>query len=155
MASCIQGIDICIPTDGGVDPTAPPEQRLRGRILSFIQKVADSENLKFSIIYRELTNSTGLLVEAMDESIEPICRQMNQSVREPLGPRVSEQDVQLCQTSIIAQCMHPLIYLRHREVFLKRMPRKTLPLSKIDIEKISQHVFHFSLAGIQADKASD
>lgn len=135
--------------DGGVGPDAPPEQRLRGRILSLMRRAADPDNLEFDIVNKELANPTGLLAEVMHESVEPIRRQMNQLVSELLGGQASKEDVLLCQMSIIAQCLYPLVHMRNRNAFARSRRRGGLMLPEMDVEKIAEHVVRFSLAGIR------
>lgn len=127
------------PPDEGLTPGASPEQRLRGWIASLIRRAA-GESLEFDIIHREMANPTGLLGEVMRESIEPLRRGLAGVIRELLGPRASEQDVELCQMSIRSQCLDPMFARRHR--------RDGLDRGVVDIQAVIDHVAAFSLAGI-------
>jgi AcrR family transcriptional regulator len=138
------------PLDGGVAPDAPAEERLRGRILALLQRIFDPESLDFAIVHKELANPTGLLVEVMRKSIEPIRRGLEAIVRELLGEQASQRQVQLCQMSIRGQCFDLLARERRRRLFAQAgMPFEP---SQVDagIEAIADHITRFSVAGIRA-----
>ncbi len=137
------------PPDGGVAPGAPPEERLRGRILSLMRRVADPDSREFDMVQKELANPTGLLEEVMRDSLEPIRRDTYKVVRELFGSRAPKEDVWLCEMSIIAQCFHPLMRHRHRMMLSSKRPKGAPPLPRLDIERIAEHVVRFSLAGIR------
>jgi AcrR family transcriptional regulator len=71
------------PPEGGIAPEAPVEERLRGRILAFMQRIADPDNYEVEILHKEMANPTGLLTAG--------CRKMERCgrnasiVRELLG----------------------------------------------------------------------
>ncbi|MCD6365838.1 MAG: CerR family C-terminal domain-containing protein [Planctomycetes bacterium] len=134
------------PPDGGVSAEAPAEQRLAGRIRSAIQRMSDPVNHEFDIAYKERANPTGLLGEVMRESIQPMRREMGAIVRELLGPKAFAQQVELCQMSIIAQCLHSMIDLRHQ----KMLSESNAPPChfEFDVKEITDHIVRFSLAGI-------
>ena len=94
------------PPDGGVPPDAPAEDRLRGRVLSTVARMVDPDSHEFEIVQKEHANPTGLLAEVMRESIQPTRLSMREIVRELLGEEASDGQVQLCQMSIMAQCLH-------------------------------------------------
>ena len=53
------------PPDGGIPPEAPAQERLRGRILSFMQRIADPRTYELEIIHKEMACPTGLLRDVM------------------------------------------------------------------------------------------
>ncbi len=135
------------PADGGVAADAPAEARLRGRIGSLVERMSDPQTHEFDIVHKELANPTGLLVEVMRECIEPIRRGMRRIVRELLGEKASDQQVQLCQMSIIGQCFHPMMRERHRP--LLALEAKGAPgWPEFGIETITDHIVRFSLKAI-------
>ncbi|MCD4824199.1 MAG: CerR family C-terminal domain-containing protein [Phycisphaerae bacterium] len=139
------------PPDGGVGPDAPPEQRLRGRILSLMRKIVDPNNYGFEIVHRELANPTGLLTECVRELIGPVRLGMMAVIRELLGTNASEKQVQLCEMSILAQCFHAMARERRRKASSEK---KSLPIPfpfppEFDIEMMADHIVRFSLAGIR------
>ena len=137
------------PLDGGVPPDAPAEERLRGRIVSLMHRIADPETHEFQIAHKELANPTGLLAEVMRELIEPIRLGFFVVVRELLGEKAPESHVLLCEMSIMAQCLHILIHEQHRKIGAKGEQDPGPPPLDLDIDAIAQHVTSFSLAGIR------
>jgi TetR/AcrR family transcriptional regulator, regulator of cefoperazone and chloramphenicol sensitivity len=137
------------PPDGGVQAEAPSEQRLAGRVRSVIQRIVDPETHEFDIIQKEHANPTGLLVEVMQESIQPMRQKMEFIVRELLGDRASDQQVELCQMSIMAQCLHTMIHRRHHKMFSEGNAPPSCSYSKFSVDEITDHIVRFSLAGIQ------
>ncbi len=142
------------PPDGGVPPDAPAEERLHGRIQAMIHKFADKENPAFQIAHKEMAVPTSLLKEVKVECIGPLQEEMNNVLRELLGPEVPEQQVHFCQASIESQCFR---ILRHTRTSGSIQP-ETVSASSKDIEDdiagYADHVFRFSLAGIKAVRSS-
>jgi len=137
------------PPDGGVPSNAPAEQRLRGRILAAMQRLADPKSHEFEIIRKELANPTGLLAEVIRKSIEPLRHELGSIIRELLGECASEQQVLLCQMSIRAQCFDMMIREQHRKMFKANGMKISLLPEKLKIEDIADHVMRFSLAGVR------
>lgn len=135
------------PADGGVSPDASAAERLHGRILSIMRRMSDPENKVFDIVNREMSNPTGILTEVIHESIIPVRTGIESIVRELLGENSTEMDVQLCQMSIMAQCFHPIMASRHRKI-MKFKEGNESSISDLNIEKIADHVTHFSMDGI-------
>lgn len=137
------------PPDGGVAPDASPEERLHGRILSIMRRIIDPESHALDIVHKEMANPTGLLVEPMRRSMEPIFQGLNAVVRELLGPCATERQVRLCQMSIRAQCFGPLLRERRRKMAVPgKLPPGPEPLLD-DVETLAEHVTRFCLAGIR------
>jgi len=135
------------PPDGGIPDAAPGEERLRGYILSLMRRIIDPRNHEFEIVRKEMAHPTGLLSEVMRASIEPVGKALSGIIGEMLGPKASKRQVRLCQMSIMAQCLHPMM----RERFHKLLPANAgepSPL-KAGIEAVAEHVTMFSLAGIR------
>ena len=137
------------PPDGGVPAEASAEERLRGRIASILRRIADPESHEFEIVHRELASPTGLLAQVMRESIEPIRSGFLAVVRELLGGRASDQQVQLCQMSIRAQCLDLMMPLRLRGLSSEGPGCPVLQPLELDVEVIADHITRFSLAGLR------
>ena len=142
------------PPDGGVAADASAEEQLRGRVLSLMRRIVDPDCHEFEMVHKELANPTGLLVEVMRECIGPLRRGMANLVRQLLGDGATDTDVDLCQMSVIAQCLHPMIRLRYMKAGPKAHgPGARLlpgpPPPKVAIETLADHVVGFSLAGIR------
>ncbi|MCY2930340.1 MAG: CerR family C-terminal domain-containing protein [Planctomycetota bacterium] len=128
------------PPDGGVPADAPAARRLGGRIASLIRRAGSGDSIECEIIHNEMAIPTGLLAEVMREAIEPLRLGLADVIRELLGRRAREQDVELCQMSIRSQCLDPMFARRHR--------REGRELTGGDLEAVIDHVTRFSLAGI-------
>ena len=135
------------PPDGGVSPDATAQERLRGRILSIVRRIADPQSREFEIVQKELANPTGLLVDILRESIEPIQREMGAIIRQLIGDSASDDNIRLCQMSIMAQCLHLLIHKRrHPE---PGQPKSPIPMPlDFETDVLADHIVRFSLAGI-------
>jgi TetR/AcrR family transcriptional regulator, regulator of cefoperazone and chloramphenicol sensitivity len=139
------------PPDGGVSDDAPPEERLRADVTAILRRMADKNNKEFWFVQREFVNPTGLLEEVMKENIHPLQKRTEDLVRELLGPLISDTEVQFCETSIISQCINPMVMRRKWE---GKDVGKGGPPEINDIEVYADHVVKFSLAGIQAIRKS-
>jgi AcrR family transcriptional regulator len=147
------------PLDGGIKPSAPVRDRLRGRILAFMQRIADPDNHEVEIMHKEMANPTGLLTQALPQAIEPMRQGMRSIVQELLGEGASEQQVSFCVMSLVGQCFGPMLHLR-RASLAPGIPRPASPPFESDVEELADHVTQFSLAGIrgiheEANKASN
>jgi AcrR family transcriptional regulator len=134
------------PPDGGIPKEAFAEDRLRGRIVALMRRIADPETREFEIIHREMSNPTGLLSVVMHESILPLQKEFHKLIRELLGEAASDEEIQLCQMSILGQCMHPMMHYRRHQHFAGKMPP---PPPMPDIEVVADHIVRFSLAGLR------
>lgn len=136
------------PADGGVNADAAPEDRLRGRIRSFILKICDPENQAFLIVHKEMAVATKLLQEVMHECIRPLHMEMMSLLREILGPDIPEKAVSFCMAGVICQCLGTLRILQIHQC----SDENGLPIRDFireNIEEYIEHVFQFSLAGIR------
>ena len=109
------------PPDGGMAADAQAEDRLRGHIRALVGRFMDPTSRDLDIAHREMSNPTGLLAEVMHKSIEPLRRMHLGIVRGLLGPNATEQEVQLCEMSIHAQCFAALMHERHRRLAPQNM----------------------------------
>jgi len=137
------------PPDGGAPATAPPEDRLRGRIRAIVERIADPKSHEFDIVHKEFANPTGLLSEAMIQAIEPIQRGMTAVVQELLGPSVSSQQVMLCEKSIMTQCIHFLMSERFQQTLPESVRLPLPPPPNVDPQTLADHIFRFCLAGLR------
>jgi AcrR family transcriptional regulator len=135
------------PPAGGVPTEAPPAERLRGRILAFVRRIADPDSHDCRIIQREMATPTGLLANVIRDSITPLRRDLDATLRELLGKRASERQVRLCGTAIMAQCLGLLIQLRHRRRFAAKSAADPQAADST-IEEMADHITRFTLAGV-------
>ena len=137
------------PLDGGIPAEASAEERLRGRILAIMRRIIDPQSHEFDIFHKEMASPTGLLVKAIQESVEPIFQGIALLVGELLGKELREHEVQLCTMSIRAQCFGPLLHARRCKTAPGLPPTGLDPLLD-DVEQLADHVTRFSMAGIRA-----
>ena len=137
------------PPDGDVPASAAPEERLYGRILALMRRIADPKSHEFEIIHKELANPTGLLGEVVQKSIEPIRQGLRATVRELLGPKAPQRQVLLCMMSIRSQCFDEMFRTRRRRAFDEAGKTEDTSLLSLEIEDIADHIARFSLAGIR------
>jgi TetR/AcrR family transcriptional regulator, regulator of cefoperazone and chloramphenicol sensitivity len=135
------------PPDGGLRDNAPVEERFRAHVKATIERLADKNNKEFWFVQREFANPTGLLEEVMKQEIHPLQKKTESIAREFLGPSVSEQDVRFCETSIISQCVNPMIVHKKSQ---DKDKAQTEPQRIKDINAYAEHVLRFSLAGMKA-----
>lgn len=131
------------PPGSGVPADAPPETRLRGRILSLVRRAYDPACREFDLLHKEMSNPTGLLDEPMREVLTPLQQNMMAVIRELLGVQASDTDVALCAMSILAQCFHHLRHRRHRVI-----TPVDQHIVEIKPDVLADHITAFSLAGI-------
>ena len=142
------------PLDGGIPAGAPAEERLRGRILAIMRRIIDPKSHEFDICHKEVASPTGLLTQAMQESVEPIFKGLALLVGELLDKKPDEHEVQLCTMSIRAQCFGPLLHARHSKS-AQGLPLTDLEPLLEDVQQLAEHVTRFSLAGIRALRHRD
>lgn len=126
---------------------APPEIRLRAYIESLLHRVFDPGRPGWhaKIIARELAEPTRVLDLLLEEIARPLHRQLNEIVREILGPTVTDEDVRLCAVSIMGQC----VYYHHARAVLSRLYPEQQS-GPDDIARLVNHITEFSLAGLKA-----
>lgn len=138
------------PPDGGVPASASAEERLRGQIRALVHRTMDPHSIEFDIAQKEMGSPTGLLAEVMRRSIEPWRERFTGLVRELLGSRASEEQVELCAMSINAQCFGPLMRRRQRRACVAGGKSPDRARAPIEADVLADHVFQFSLAGLRA-----
>jgi TetR/AcrR family transcriptional regulator, regulator of cefoperazone and chloramphenicol sensitivity len=137
------------PSAGGVAPDAPAEERLRGWIVSFVRRLTDPACHDLEIAHKEMANPTGLLVETMREALDRMRQELSSILRELLGGKASDEDIEMCEMSIRSQCMNPMVLgKRHKPQEGAIPPPPGLPSLDVDPERIASHVVRFSLAGV-------
>ena len=134
--------DRIYPLHGGVPETAPAEERLRGRVQALLRRRGDRKKLAHlhNLRMMEMVNPTGLLEEAITEWRHKAREFTLEILRGLLGPKASRVDLELCEMSVISQCLMVHKRVRHRPY--------SFPVD--DVEGLVEHVMRFSMAGIRA-----
>ena len=134
------------PADGGTPFDAPAEQRLAGRIRSLMSRIDDDNSYFFAIINKEMSQPTQLLAEILAKEINPQRQAMMAIIKELLGSAATAHKVQYSHASIIGQCFH---FARMKHMLANCPSPFELP-HELDAKVYTEHVIHFSLAGIAA-----
>lgn len=134
------------PPDGGLPADAPPEARLEGYVRSFLWRLTDQGRPAWHglLLIRELSEPTAALDALVDESVRPQFALLHSIVRELLGPKVGHQQMLLCASSIVGQCVH---FHLARPILTRLNPG--LSFDAQTIENIARHIVRFSRAGIR------
>ncbi|MBN1625292.1 MAG: TetR/AcrR family transcriptional regulator, partial [Deltaproteobacteria bacterium] len=137
------------PPNGNALPTDPPEKRIRGRIISILERIVDPEDYDFEIVHKEVSNPTGLLFDVFSKTIEPIDNAFKELIREYLGEGASDELVDFCFNSILSLCFMPMLHLRVKQES-PPIPTPSLNISNTDIEKLTDYFIQFIFNGINS-----
>jgi hypothetical protein len=88
----------------------------------------------------------------VEKTIRPMSEKLAAIVRELLGAGMSDEQVRLCQLSIIGQCLH---YRNARPVIQRLFPQQQF--GPEDIKVLADHITRFSLIALRglAQKEDD
>jgi AcrR family transcriptional regulator len=137
------------PPDGGALPNDPAERRLRGRIISFLKRIADTETHDINIMIKERANSTGLLAEVIAEKVEPVERGLISIIRELMGKEAKAEQIGFCLMGIRSMCFGPMLHKRSVNEDLKMQKPEFFSLD-LGVEILADYIVRFSLAGIRS-----
>jgi len=143
MASC----DKSYPIAAGLAEAPSPEERLRRFIRNLFRLLfpEDPEYARRSeLIWLELANPSPALTVQVERFIRPIKETLESILQEILGP-ADEETLRLCVESIFGQ---QLFHAQNRALIAHLYPDKTSMPS--DVERLTEHVYIFSLAGLEA-----
>lgn len=134
------------PPDGGLSADAPAEQRLAAFVRSFLCRLTDKGRPAWHglLMLREITEPTSALDTLVGQTVRPQLELVHSIAQSLLGPDARTNDVLLCASSIVGQCMH---FQMSRHVLCRLNPALTFDAETI--ENIVRHVVLFSLAGIR------
>ncbi len=135
----------CLPP--AIPPEGTPEEQLRSLITTLMENYLEKGGKGyFTRLYMmELANPTGLIKDAWHELIEPRRQKLLGIIRKIIGPDADPEDVIFCEMSIINQCRVLLTISRSDLEYLLGQP-----VSPDLVERLADHIFKFSLAGIKA-----
>ena len=124
----------------------PPDQRLRAMIAHVLRGFILTRRAPWQarLIFRELTEPTGVLDEMVRRFIRPRFEQLTDIVRTLAPPETPDLTVRLCTESILAQCAH----IAHRRVVINRLIPE-LEYTSAGIESMADHIAAFSLAALR------
>jgi TetR/AcrR family transcriptional regulator, regulator of cefoperazone and chloramphenicol sensitivity len=137
------------PPGGYALPDDPVEKRIRGRILSILERIIDPETHDIDIMHKEVSNPTGLLTEVFSKTVEPLDNDLKSLIKEYLGKGAGEEEINFCCQSIFGQCFTPLLHLRYK----KRgspMLRSSLNMLEMGVEKLADYITKFIFHGMDS-----
>ncbi|MGA9778199.1 MAG: CerR family C-terminal domain-containing protein [Limisphaerales bacterium] len=130
----------------GVAADAPPEEKLRAFIRSFLLRIFDSgTTTRFGkIMSREMVEPTPALDLLLEVRIRPMADLLRGLVAEILGGPPDDEEVRLCCFSIVSQC----VFFHHCRTMITRLfPDQRLDASAV--APLAGHIARFSLAAMK------
>jgi AcrR family transcriptional regulator len=137
------------PLNGGLPENAPPEKKLFAIVHSTLHKTLDEGHLGRSgqILLREMAEPTEAIGPILHDTLEPLRKHVQQVIGLLLGPGATEDDVNLCELSVLNQCV---------ALSFGKARGKLPPFFKTDrltcdmIDNLADHITKFSISGIKA-----
>ena len=129
----------------GAGEDAPSEEKLRAFIRSLLFRLLDKGKPAWfgKLMAREMAVPTKAFDRMVQEVMRPLNKLLASIVQEMVGDSVSEREILRCCTSIIGQCTY---YYNSR--YMTQLFRQDVS-SPEEIEKIADHIMHFSLKGLE------
>jgi AcrR family transcriptional regulator len=136
------------PPDGRLPAEAKPEERLHALIYSVLHRVMDDGRLGQAgqILLKEMSNPTEVILQFHHDVIRPLRERTRQIIKELLGPKATEQQMNFCELSLIHQCL-ALGFRKSRGKVPPFLGKDKLTGELIDA--LVDHITLFSLAGIR------
>jgi len=141
-------LDEVYPLDGGLKPSAPPEKRLHAFIHAHLSRMFDPEHLGdlHRIRMSEMFDPTGLLEDLLKQRLTHDRQYIQTVLREILGARAKQRDIDWCELSIVGQCF----MAAPGPMGKGPGPRDIFMLKPGKVDLLADHILTFSLAGIKA-----
>jgi AcrR family transcriptional regulator len=128
------------------DKNIPPAQRLRDFIhhLMFSLLGEGAPSWLGKLMAQETIAPTAALDTLVEKTIRPMSEKLATIVRDLLGAGGTNEQIRLCQLSIIGQCLH---HRNARPVIQRLFPQQQY--GPEDIEALADHITRFSLAALR------
>jgi AcrR family transcriptional regulator len=129
------------------NPADPPQEKLRYFVHQFLHNLlgADRPVLLLRLFAHEMIEPTPALELALEKGARQVNEILDAIVAEFLAPAADAQRVHDCTSSILAQCTS----YSHCEAAIRQLNQVDVH-DPAAIERLAEHVFQFSLGGIQA-----
>jgi AcrR family transcriptional regulator len=129
------------PTTHGLTVNAPPREKLRAFVRSFLLRIFDEErNPGFGVLMiREMVEPTNALDMLVEEGICLLFSELVEIVRDIMGNGVEHEQVVAASRSAISQCV---FFLCSRSVISRMSPDQTY--GPKDIEKLAEQITSFT-----------
>lgn len=135
------------PPDEGVAPDDAPELRLKVFVRSFFHRLFSRGEPEWfaQLMLREMIRPTGVLDALVDGQMHCTRDLLSAIVRDVVGRRMGEREVFHACCSVVSQ----IVFHKHCTPIIRRMwPNQAY--APADIEKLADHVWQFTLAGLEA-----
>jgi len=124
---------------------APPEEKLRAFVRSFLLRIFDKGSTAWfgKMMLREMVEPTGALAMLLEVRIRPMADLLGGIVADILGCSLHDEKVRLCSFSIVSQC----VFFHHCRTMISQL----FPEQRLDaaaVEQLAGHVTRFSLAAM-------
>lgn len=153
-AALEQIMDAChrrYPMHEGLEPGRDPRQRLRRFVVNLLRLdyPEDPEMARRTkLFWMEMGNPSPALAPMVERFMRPIKDVLEEIILEIVGP-CDPETVRQCAGSVVGQC---LFHAQNKAIITQLYPDKTyLPR---DVERLAEHVYLFSLAGLEAVRDS-
>ncbi|MBI2431974.1 MAG: CerR family C-terminal domain-containing protein [Candidatus Hydrogenedentes bacterium] len=141
-----QQVERLYPLDGGLPEAASPEKRLHALIRALLGRMFDP--VRLGVLHRirmaEMFDPSGVLDEALARWLARDREHIQGVLGELLGPQAARRDIEWCELSVVSQC---LICAPGPP---GKGPRDIFRLETSELDRLMEHIFTFSLAGIKA-----
>jgi AcrR family transcriptional regulator len=134
------------PLDSGENVDLPPAQRLHAFIhhVMFSLLAGGVPSWPGQLMAQEMIEPTAALDALVEKTIRPMSEKLAAIVGELLGAGVTDEQIRLCQLSIIGQCLHHRIA---RPVIQRVFPQQQYEPE--DIAAVADHITRFSLGALR------
>ena len=134
------------PPELGTNDRSTPQERLRAFIHSFVKRVFDDGRPAWQgkLMSREMVEPTKALDYLVRHEIGPRRDRLNETLRQILGPGVSEKLLRHCTQSIVGQCS----FYHHARPMIQRL----YPGQKFDAAGVSaraENIYQFTLCALR------
>lgn len=124
----------------------PAAQRL-GNFIHHVMSSLFADGLpawRFKLMAREMIEPTAALNAMVKNMIRPLAQKLGSIVRELLGRGATDEQVRLCQLSIIAQCLH---HRNSQPVIQRLFPGQKY--GPAEVKALAEHITRFSLNALK------
>jgi len=99
----------------------------------------------FDILEHEISNPTGLINKLIQEALSPYEDKLIEHIYKIASSKMDEKNAKMYYQSILSQCL-----FSHEIKILSKKQTNTSSSSSNNLEEYTQHIYNFSLAGIEA-----
>lgn len=137
---------------GGVDPDAPPEERLRSLIKSLLHRILvhGKKSQAGRLLLQEMRDPVQAVRPLRKRLIRPTIEEFRRSIEEIAGQKLDQRAAEHCHMSVMHQCLAIGFRGGHKPPMLSGGRRFT----HAEIEYLVDHITAFSIGGITAIAAA-